>query len=130
MTNYRGTPGADIVFYTDFTNAVQNAYVTDLAAVYEPIGARLTFPRLTSACGYGCSDHASWTNRGFPASFPFEARFGQHSPFIHTANDTLANAGGDARNSVPFAKLAAAYMAELAKGGFTAADGGRKDVRR
>ena len=27
MTNYSGTPGADIVFYTDYTNAAQNAFL-------------------------------------------------------------------------------------------------------
>jgi hypothetical protein len=46
-----------------------------------------------------------------------------HSPFIHTSNDTLAQSGGNAQRAVPFAKLAAAYIAELAKGGFTARPG-------
>ena len=114
MTNYQGTRGADIVFFTDYTHFFQNAFVTDLASTYVPFAG--TFPRVTSQCGYACSDHASWDQWGFPASFPFESVFSQHNPFIHTPNDTLANSGGSARTSMPFVKLAAAYMAELAKG--------------
>jgi bacterial leucyl aminopeptidase len=115
MTNYAGTPGSDIVFFTDYTNAAQNTFVRDLADTYISVA-----PRLDSACGYGCSDHASWHSRGYPASFPFEARFGEHDPFIHTRNDTLLNSGGNVTHSVPFAKLTVAYIAEIAKGGFTA----------
>jgi leucyl aminopeptidase len=127
MTNYSDTPRRDIVMYTDFTNAAQNAFVSQLANAYVPAMGVAT-PRVTSQCGYGCSDHASWHDRGFPASFPFEAVFGDHSPFIHTSNDTLAQSGNHALRSVPFAKLGAAYMAEIAKGGFTAR-GARKAGR-
>jgi leucyl aminopeptidase len=119
MTNYAGTPGADIVFFTDFTNVAQNAFIRDLAVSYIDV-ATADVPRLNSMCGYGCSDHAAWHNRGFVASFPFESTFSQSNPFIHTQNDTITQSGGHARHAVPFSKLAAAYMAELAKGGFTA----------
>lgn len=115
MTNYQGTRAADIVFYEDYTHYFQNAFVADLAAAYVPTTG--VFPRLIDQCGYGCSDHASWDQWGFPASFPFESRFNNYNPFIHTPNDTLANSGGTARTSMPFVKLAAAYMAETAKGG-------------
>jgi leucyl aminopeptidase len=117
MTNYAGTRGADIVIYTDFTNAAQNAFITELATQYVPT-AFTAAPRLTDICGYGCSDHASWTAKGYPSSFPFETRFTQDNPFIHSANDTLANMGNTAAHSVPFAQLGAAYVAELAKGSF------------
>lgn len=113
MTNYKGSSG-DIYIYTDFTNAVQNTFVGNLVDSYLP-----GLVRGTSACGYGCSDHASWTSRGYPASFPFEAVFGQHDPFIHTSQDTIAQSGGNANHALKFARLAAAYMAEVAKGGFT-----------
>ena len=36
---------------------------------------------------------------------------------IHTANDLLANMGGHAERSVPFAQLGLAFLGELAKGG-------------
>jgi bacterial leucyl aminopeptidase len=117
MTNYAAVTAAknDIVIFTDFTTITQNDFLQQLAAVYVP-RAYAYAPRPTSQCGYGCSDHASWFDRGYAASFPFEAPFNQHSPFIHTANDTLAQSGGHAQRTVPFAKLGAVYMAELAKG--------------
>lgn len=114
MTNYKGS-APDIVLVTDNTNAAQNAFVNSLIDTY------LGLVRGTSACGYACSDHASWHSRGFAASLPFESVVGQHNPRIHTANDTLANSDPAAGHAVKFARLAAAYMAELAKGGF---DGG------
>ena len=110
MTNYKGSV-PDIFIYTDHTNPAQNAFVGSLVDTYLP-----GVPRSTSACGYACSDHASWTNQAYPASFPFEAQFGQHNPTIHTANDTLAQSGGVATHALKFSKLAAAFMAEVAKG--------------
>ena len=115
MTNYSDTPQDDIVFFNDFTTPAQNEFIKQLAASYPPSAGTMVV-RPTSQCGYGCSDHASWFNRGYVASFPFEARFGDHSPFIHSQNDTLAMSGGNANRSVPFARLGAAYLAELAKG--------------
>jgi leucyl aminopeptidase len=113
MTNFKGS-SADIYIYTDNTNALQNAFVGGLVDTYLP-----GTPRGTSSCGYACSDHASWNSRQYPASFPFEAVFGQHNPTIHSANDTLAQSGGVATQALKFSKLAAAYMAEVAKGSFS-----------
>src|SRR5688572_2275543 len=110
MTNYR-SPSVDIAMITDFTNAPQNQFVRDLATAYLP-----TLVVTNSACGYACSDHASWHNRGFPASFPFEAPLSSSNPFLHTANDTLANSDFTGAHALKFSKLAAAYVLELAKG--------------
>ena len=112
MTNYKGSSG-DIYIYNDYTNPTQNAFVGSLVDTYLP-GLVKGF----SSCGYGCSDHASWTSEGYPASFPFEAAFGQHNPWIHTTGDTIAKSGGTANHALKFSKLAAAYLAETAKGGF------------
>lgn len=110
MTNYR-SPSADIAMITDFTNAAQNQFVRDLASTYLP-----TLVVTNSTCGYACSDHASWNNRGYPASFPFEAPIGSDNPFIHSANDTLANSDVTGAHALKFSKLSAAYVLELAKG--------------
>jgi leucyl aminopeptidase len=116
MTGYEGSAN-DIYLISDNTNADQNTFLGDLVDTYLP-----TLTRGTTACQYGCSDHASWHSRGYAASFPFEAYFRpfppnpQYNPFIHTQNDTLANIGNNANHAVKFSKLAAAYMAELAKG--------------
>jgi bacterial leucyl aminopeptidase len=111
MTNYQGT-ATDIYLYTDYTNASQNQFLANLASTYLP-----TLTVGYDRCGYGCSDHASWTNQGFPASFPFESSFNTHDPYIHSSNDTLANMGNQAAHAAKFAKLALAYAVELGSDG-------------
>jgi len=110
MINYHGS-SYDIVLVSDYTSAAQNTFLTNLITKYLP-GVTAT----TTRCGYACSDHASWYNQGYAASIPFEALLGQDNPYIHTSSDTLTQSAGTATNSVKFTKLAAAYVAELAKG--------------
>lgn len=108
MTNYQGDANSDITLITDYTNAAQNAFIKRLVQTYQP-----TLNVTASACGYACSDHASWTEQGYAASFPFEAPMGSDNPKIHTKNDTLAQSGGDADHAVKFARLAVSYAVEL-----------------
>jgi leucyl aminopeptidase len=103
MTNYQGA-SSDITMITDYTNAAQNKFVKDLAAYYLP-----SLNVNEDRCGYACSDHASWTNKGYVASFPFEAPMGQDNPYIHTGNDTISKSGNNANHALKFAKLALAY---------------------
>jgi leucyl aminopeptidase len=116
MTNYHGS-ASDIYLVNDYTNAGQNGFVGNLVDSYLP-----GLAHGTTLCGYACSDHASWSSRGYAASFPFEAYFQPfppspgYDPFIHTPSDTLAQSGNNANHALKFSKLAAAYMAELAKG--------------
>jgi bacterial leucyl aminopeptidase len=118
MTNFKGS-SADMALLTDFTNAPQNQFLERLIDTYVGVS------RTTTACGYGCSDHAAWHNRGYPASMPFEAVFGQHNRQIHSVRDTLTRSLGNANHALKFAKLAAAYLAELSKGGPAPAQGDR-----
>ncbi|WP_295995220.1 M20/M25/M40 family metallo-hydrolase [Rugamonas sp.] len=111
MTNYKGSPN-DIYMYTDYTDSQQNAFVVKLINTY--------LPNLTigyDKCGYGCSDHASWSAQGYAASMPFETAFTQDNPYIHTANDTYANSGNQALHALKFARMAAAYAVELGSDG-------------
>ena len=111
MTAFQGD-STDIWIYTDFTNAAQNQFLADLVAVY--------LPNLTvgyDACGYGCSDHASWHNKGFIASFPFEASDATYNFQLHTPNDTIATFGGTAHHALKFTQLALAWLVELASDG-------------
>jgi leucyl aminopeptidase len=115
MTAFQGS-ATDLWIYTDYTNAAQNAFVADLAATY--------LPELTvgyDRCGYGCSDHASWHNRGYVASFPFEANETTYNFQLHTPNDTIATFGGQANHALKFTKLALAWLVELANDGPVAA---------
>ncbi len=109
MTNYNGS-SVDIGLLTDNTNAAQNTFLTNVIDTY----GIATWAN--TSCGYACSDHASWHSRGFAASMPFEALMNQHNSAIHTTNDTLARSAGVATHALKFSKVAAAYMAELAKG--------------
>ena len=113
MTAFQGSAG-DLYLFTDYTNAAQNTFLANLAAAY--------LPELTvgyDRCGYGCSDHASWTAAGFAASFPFEAAFADDNKAIHTANDTTATFGNQALHAAKFSRLALAYAVELGTDGPT-----------
>jgi leucyl aminopeptidase len=110
MTNYQGS-AKDIWLMKDFTSAAQNEFVTKLIDTY--VGATWGL----DACGYGCSDHASWYRAGVPASMPFEARMKDRNMKIHTASDTLETSGNNADHAIKFARLAVAYAIELGKGG-------------
>ena len=110
MTNFKSFDAVyDVRIITDATNPAQNQFVRELFSTYQPEVAVAD-----GTCGYYCSDHASWNNKGFPASFPFEPS--PSNPTIHTPNDTLAQSGNSAENSVKYTKLAVSYLGEMAKG--------------
>src|SRR5690554_3054566 len=108
MTLFKGTPDKDIVLMSDYTNAAQNEFLGQLIDEYVKV------PWGYSRCGYACSDHASWSGQGYPASMPHEAAMSQSNKKIHSAHDTLQTAGGDAKHALKFAKLALSYIVELA----------------
>jgi bacterial leucyl aminopeptidase len=116
MTNFKGAP-KDIYLMQDFTNAAQNTFVQTLIDTYT--GATWG----VDSCGYACSDHASWTRNGFPSSMPFEATLATYNRNIHTSGDTLSVSGNSATQALKFAKLGAAFIAELAKGGLGTSPG-------
>jgi len=109
MTNYQGSE-KDIWLMKDFTSAAQNTFLIQLIEAY--VGATWGL----DACGYACSDHASWYRAGVPASMPFEARMRDRNMKIHTANDTLETSDTNAEHAIKFARLGAAYAIELGKG--------------
>lgn len=112
MTNFKGSKNLDIVFMNDYTNTAQNSfmgslidqYLTDVSWGY-------------SRCGYGCSDHASWHNAGYPASMPFESTMGDMNGHIHTARDIIDVSGsyGTADHAEKFARLGIAFLVEMGK---------------
>lgn len=109
MTNHAGTHNKDIVFMTDYTNEAQTAFMGKLIDTYVHV------PWGFSKCGYGCSDHASWHNAGYPASMPFESTMEDINGKIHTKNDTIDQSGGHAQHAEKFAKLAVSFVVELGK---------------
>jgi len=113
MTNYKAGAVDDMQLISDYSNADLKSFVATLFDTYlAPSG----LTRTSYTCGYGCSDHASWTTAGYPAAMMFEAGDpGGHFPYIHTSGDTLANMGESAEHSVKFAKLGLAFLGELGK---------------
>ncbi len=113
MTNYKVGSVSDMQLITDYSNAEMKTFLTNLFDTYlAPSG----LTRSTYTCGYGCSDHASWTSAGYPAAMMFEGGSSSgYNPNIHGPNDTLANMSGSAANSVKFAKLGLAFLGELGK---------------
>ncbi len=113
MTNYKSGSVADMQLITDYSNAEMKTFLTSLFDTYlAPTG----LTRSSYTCGYGCSDHASWTSAGYPAAMMFEGGSSSgYNPNIHGPNDTLANMGSSAANSVKFAKLGLAFLGELGK---------------
>jgi leucyl aminopeptidase len=107
MTAFQGDL-TDLWIFTDFTNAAQNQFVADLAAAYLP-QLSVGYDR----CGYACSDHASWTGRGFASSFPFEASDSTYNRAIHTDRDTTTTFGNQALHALKFTQLGLAYAVEL-----------------
>lgn len=109
MTDFNGSV-EDVVFIDDYVDPTLTAFLGQLLDAYQP-----DLAWTTDDCGYPCSDHASWTFSGYAAAFPFEARFGQHNPAIHTVNDTLDTLGNSVAHAAKFARLAAAFLVETAK---------------
>lgn len=121
MTEYQVGAPEDMQLVTDYSNASLKLFFNRLFDAYlAPMGLR----RGTITCGYGCSDHASWTSAGYPAAMMFEAgdmsgantpAFRGYNPNIHTTGDTLSFLGESAEHSVKFAQFALAFAGEVGK---------------
>lgn len=116
MTNYKGS-SSDIYLVNDqYTTSILTNFLMQLMNQYNASGThKITYS--TTQCNYGCSDHASWKEAGYNASFPFEASFQQSNPYIHTASDTYNRAPvPQSVHAAKFAKLALEFLIEVAKG--------------
>jgi len=94
----------EISFLTDYTSDDLNAFLRTCVEGY------LSVPWMDSTCGYGCSDHASWTEIGVPAASPSEPVL---SPNMHTIRDVISTVSFE--QVAEFAKLATAYAIEIAE---------------
>ncbi len=115
MTNYKGSSADITIIEDDYTTADLNLYLIELLEHYNSTGAHaLTYT--SSQCNYACSDHASWEARGYLASFPFESKFGEHNPNIHTTDDVYS-VSGSSTHAAKFTKLGLEFIIEVAKSG-------------
>jgi len=104
MTMYPGSTRR-IGVITDFVDPTLTAFLRKVCTAYADI------PFVDTRCGYGCSDHASWTRAGYPACFPFEGAFNNANPRIHTVNDLINILSVD--HGAEFVKVALGYAVEL-----------------
>ena len=103
MTNYKGST-KDVILMTDtYCDANLNSFLMKLMDEYNKTGLH-QFTYDTSKCGYGCSDHASWSENGYPATLPFESKIGEDNPNIHTTGDTYAFMGSTSTHAAKFTK--------------------------
>lgn len=65
------------------------------------------------ACGYGCSDHASWFKKGYSTLMPFEATLDTDNKNIHTEKD-LIDSRSNFAHAAMFGKIAVIFAMELA----------------
>jgi leucyl aminopeptidase len=93
----------DIGIYTDNVNSELTQFLRVLVDGY------LDYGRRDTRCGYGCSDHASFHNYGFPAAFPAEVTF---HPQMHSEQDSFENVGFT--QVIEFVKLAVGFAVEIA----------------
>lgn len=68
-------------------------------------------PYSETSCGYGCSDHASWTTAGYASAVPFESEFKDMSPYVHSTEDTVETLSFD--HMAAFVRIALGYAVEL-----------------
>lgn len=113
MTNYNGSANDIYIIEDEHTSNELNLYLIELMEHYNASGEHaLTYG--SSACNYACSDHASWKERGYLASFPFESAFGEHNPHIHKVTDEFS-VSGTALHAAKFTKLGLQFIIETAK---------------
>lgn len=110
MTGYQAKPENKIWMIDDYTNVEMSNFVSDLAVNYAKTAVGHT------KCGYACSDHASWTQKGYRSAMPFETKFGEDSPYIHTSADTPSTVSLEHMSR--FAKISIAFLGELGEAQF------------
>lgn len=91
---------------TDYTAVEQNNFLKMLIKHYNSI------PYHETECGYACSDFASATENGYPASFIIESQFDLSNKYIHSVMDTIDRL--DFNHIKEHIKLTLGYAIELA----------------
>jgi len=104
MTMYPGNAGK-VGVVNDFVDSDLTKFLRMIIKTYSDLGI------IETRCGYGCSDHASWTKAGFSASFPFESDFSRSNPKIHSTQDLLTFLNPN--HGLEFVKMGLGFAVEL-----------------
>ncbi|MDP6964072.1 MAG: M20/M25/M40 family metallo-hydrolase, partial [Planctomycetota bacterium] len=110
MIAYRA-PGdsRSVDFVSNDTDPGLNAFAMDVYQAYVP-----TLQVNIGTLSGGTSDHRSFFQHGFPATFPFED-LGSYSPYIHGYNDVSGTSANDFTLATLITQGALATVAELAR---------------
>ncbi|GAA5971897.1 hypothetical protein JCM21900_000645 [Sporobolomyces salmonicolor] len=73
-----------------------------------------TIPYANTACGYGCSDFASFTKSGYPSACLSEGKFEDSNPHMHSTEDVTALPEYSFEHITEFVKVGLGYAVELA----------------
>ncbi|KAJ2514979.1 hypothetical protein H4217_005455 [Coemansia sp. RSA 1939] len=90
---------------SDRTDPEVRALVKSLAETYTRLKTK------EFACGYGCSDHASWNQAGYRSAMAFESDQLDANTYIHSPSDTVETLDFD--HMLEFSKLAVAFAYEV-----------------
>ncbi|GAA6013357.1 hypothetical protein JCM10207_000866 [Rhodosporidiobolus poonsookiae] len=71
-------------------------------------------PAARTRCGYSCSDHSSWTRKGYPSACLAEGNFEDSNPNMHSTGDTTTAAGYSFEHIAQYSRVAIGYAVELA----------------
>ncbi|KAJ3277338.1 Leucine aminopeptidase 1 [Borealophlyctis nickersoniae] len=106
MTGYSPAGKQRVVgIATDYVDPVLSKFVQKVSKEYNGI------PWTNVKCGYGCSDHASWTKAGYPSAFTFETAFDDSNPYIHTEKDDMSLV--NFAHVAEYSRLAIGFAVEL-----------------
>lgn len=108
MTMFPSLKTHDIAVITDFVDPTLTQFSKTLIDTY------VHSPWSTDECTYECSDHASWTEAGFPSAHIFESQSDKMNFKLHTKDDVLEIL--DSNHGLAFAKFALAFSIELGAG--------------
>ncbi|KAJ2835054.1 hypothetical protein FBU31_001704 [Coemansia sp. 'formosensis'] len=108
-------------FHFDMTGFWRNSEVIGLVSDHTDPESRALVKRLAEtytrlktkefACGYGCSDHASWNTAGYRSAMAFESDELEGNTNIHSPRDTVETLDFD--HMLEFSKLAVAFAYEV-----------------
>ncbi|KAK0453308.1 peptidase [Armillaria borealis] len=103
----RGTR-EEVGIITDYVDTELTQFNKALVETY------LDIPYVETACGYACSDHASWGKAGYPSAFTIESTFENSNKNIHSTNDRIDISDEFSfTHMLEFSKLAVAFAVEL-----------------
>ncbi|KAJ2690209.1 hypothetical protein IWW39_000890 [Coemansia spiralis] len=97
---------------SDHTDPESRALVKSLAETYTRLKTK------EFACGYACSDHASWNTAGYRSAMAFESQELEGNTNIHSPRDTVETLDFD--HMLEFSKLAVAFAYEVGYDGISA----------